>query len=248
MARFNLNYKLEQFESASEEYHIDLIDTIINPYEDVVDSTTTSNSSEISNVIFQSSEFCSTEEFQGDQYQANNSFSVQFTKQRRERRGFYATKACINCKQKHAKCSGGETCERCRLYNLECSFIDSGKKRGPRTNGKHSKPVYVLNGPENDFNGTSMLSSIISINDVQDQASTQSSLSEYLPQEPNYIDELTLFSASQNIHASPVSPSFFDPICNGVNTTFLHSDAQQDINLNLQESNFYDLFLNGYGF
>ncbi|RIB05708.1 hypothetical protein C2G38_573891 [Gigaspora rosea] len=194
----------------------------------------------------------------GDQYQANNSFSAQLTKQRRERRGFYATKACINCKKRHVRCSGGETCKRCRLLNLECIYIDSGKKRGPKTNGKHSEPVYILSGPENDFNGTSMLSSVISINDVQDHASTQSSLSEYLPQQPDNID-LTLYSASQNIHASPVSPSFFDPICTGVNTTFLYTDTQQGSDFSLQESNlslidtpaynnFYNLFLNGYGF
>ncbi|RIB18421.1 hypothetical protein C2G38_2184571 [Gigaspora rosea] len=34
-----------------------------------------------------------------------------------------------------------QTCKRCKLRNFECTFIDSGKKRGPKTNGKHSEQV-----------------------------------------------------------------------------------------------------------
>ncbi|CAG8852007.1 30504_t:CDS:1, partial [Racocetra persica] len=69
--------------------------------------------------------------------------------------GFYVTRAYTNCQQKHAKCMGEATCERCILRGLECTFIDSGKKRGPKINGKHTKRVYIFNGLENDFDGTS---------------------------------------------------------------------------------------------
>ncbi|RIB18429.1 hypothetical protein C2G38_2085698, partial [Gigaspora rosea] len=78
---------------------------------------------------------------------------------RQQRRGFYVTRACTNCQQKHTKCSGRAICKRCMLRNLECTFIDSGKRRGPKTNSKHLGQVYVFNDPENDLDGTSMLSS-----------------------------------------------------------------------------------------
>ncbi|CAG8811994.1 40361_t:CDS:1, partial [Gigaspora margarita] len=95
---------------------------------------------------------------------------------------FYVTKACTNCQQKHAKCSGKEPCECCALHNLECTFIDSGKKRGPKTNGKLPEQIYVLNGSENDLEGTFMLLSVIP-NFVQGHTSALSTLSspyEYL--------------------------------------------------------------------
>ncbi|KAF0532974.1 fungal-specific transcription factor domain-containing protein [Gigaspora margarita] len=100
-------------------------------------------------------------------------FSRQQQRQKRRRRGFYVTRSCANCQRKHAKCSGGATCERCTLRNLECTFIDSGKKRGPKTDDKQSVQIYVSNGPENNFNGTSMLPSIVS-NFSQGHASTLS--------------------------------------------------------------------------
>ncbi|CAG8804867.1 3459_t:CDS:1, partial [Dentiscutata erythropus] len=111
---------------------------------------------------------------------------------RQQRRGFYVTKACTNCKQKHAKCSGRATCERCTLRNLECTFIESGKKRGPKTNRKHLEQIYILNGPENDFNGTSVPSFVIP-DAVQGHASTLS-FSEY--QQPGNINEGTFYSDS----------------------------------------------------
>ncbi|CAG8447116.1 4594_t:CDS:1 [Dentiscutata heterogama] len=118
--------------------------------------------------------------------------------QRRKRRGFYVTRACTNCQKKHTKCSGGVHCERCTLRNLECTFINSGKKRGPKTNGKLLEHVYVFNGPENDFNGTSTLSSVI-LNAIHGHALTLSS-SGY----PDNIDEVTLYSnyyEDPNIHS-----------------------------------------------
>ncbi|CAG8549756.1 61_t:CDS:1, partial [Scutellospora calospora] len=51
----------------------------------------------------------------------------------RRQRGPYATKACTNCKQKHIRCSGNAPCNHCKLHNLECIFINSGKRRGPKT-------------------------------------------------------------------------------------------------------------------
>ncbi|CAG8766195.1 14381_t:CDS:1, partial [Gigaspora rosea] len=128
-----------------------------------------------------------------------------FSRQQRRQRGFYVTKACTNCQRKHTKCSGRETCERCALRNLECTFIESGKKRGPKTNDKLPEQIYVLNGSENDFEGTFMLSSIIP-NFVQGHTSTLSTLSspyEYL-QRPDNIGKFTLYSnfyEKQEIHA-----------------------------------------------
>ncbi|KAF0512250.1 hypothetical protein F8M41_018043 [Gigaspora margarita] len=91
----------------------------------------------------------------------------------------YTAKACTNYQQKHAKCSGEATCKRCTQRNLVCTFNDSGKKRGPKKNGKYPEQVYVLNGPENGFYETSMLSSVIP-NSEQGHTSTLSSSSEYL--------------------------------------------------------------------
>ncbi|KAF0447471.1 Zn2-C6 fungal-type DNA-binding domain protein [Gigaspora margarita] len=112
--------------------------------------------------------------------------------QQRRQRGFYVTRACVNCQQKHAKCSGGATCKRCTLRNLECTFIDSGKKRGPKTDGKYSVRVYVPNGSENDFDGISMLSSVIP-KPVQGHASTLS-LSGCFQQQPVNVDDVTFYS------------------------------------------------------
>ncbi|CAG8712588.1 14829_t:CDS:2 [Gigaspora margarita] len=81
--------------------------------------------------------------------------------------------ACTNCKEKHAKCSGGATCERCTLRNLECTFIDSGKKRGPKTDGKHAVQFNASNGSENYYDGTSVLPSMIT-NPAQGHLSTLS--------------------------------------------------------------------------
>ncbi|CAG8535567.1 25685_t:CDS:2 [Dentiscutata erythropus] len=90
-------------------------------------------------------------------------------------------------------------CERCTLRNLECTFIDSGKKRGPKTNGNLLEQVYVFNGPENDFNGSSTLSSVF-LNSIQGHALTLSSSPGY----PDNIDEVTLYSnyyEYPNIHS-----------------------------------------------
>ncbi|CAG8591223.1 1129_t:CDS:1, partial [Scutellospora calospora] len=81
--------------------------------------------------------------------------------QQRRKRSTYVTMACTNCRQKHAKCSGKVTCRRCSQRNLECTFIDSGKRRGPRAVGRLVEQNYVNNGPELNFNGTYMLSSVI---------------------------------------------------------------------------------------
>ncbi|CAG8812259.1 3309_t:CDS:1, partial [Dentiscutata erythropus] len=70
------------------------------------------------------------------------------------------------------------------------------------TIGKLQEQAYVLNGFENDFDGTFMLSSIIP-NPVQGHISILSSTSEYLKQSDN-IDVFTLYSnlyEEQNTHA-----------------------------------------------
>ncbi|CAG8747331.1 19406_t:CDS:1, partial [Racocetra persica] len=58
---------------------------------------------------------------------------MSFPCQRQQRRGPYATKACANCQQRHIRCSGQAPCKHCTLRNIECVFINSGKKRGPKT-------------------------------------------------------------------------------------------------------------------
>ncbi|KAF0532987.1 Fungal transcriptional regulatory protein, N-terminal [Gigaspora margarita] len=113
-------------------------------------------------------------------------------RRQKQRRGFYVTRACTNCQRKHTKCSGGVTCERCTLRNLKCTFIDSGKKRGPKTDSKQSVQIYVSNGPKNYFDETSMPPSIIP-NPTQGHASTLSQ-SGYPQQQPNNIDDVTLYS------------------------------------------------------
>ncbi|CAG8661911.1 17779_t:CDS:1, partial [Gigaspora rosea] len=113
----------------------------------------------------------------------------QIQQHQRQRRGSYVTRACTNCQKKHTKCSGGAACERCTLRNLRCTFIDSGKKRGPKTDGNQ---VNVSNSSENYIDGTSMPSSIIP-NPAQGHASTLS-LSGYPQQQPDNIDDVTLYS------------------------------------------------------
>ncbi|CAG8818239.1 15165_t:CDS:1, partial [Gigaspora margarita] len=83
-------------------------------------------------------------------------------------------------------------CKRCTLHNLECTFIESVKKRGPKTDGKYSVQVYVPNGSENDFNRISMLSSVIP-SPEQGRASTLS-LSGCLQQQSVIVDDVTLYS------------------------------------------------------
>ncbi|CAG8573477.1 28271_t:CDS:2 [Dentiscutata erythropus] len=106
--------------------------------------------------------------------------------QQRKKRGPYTTKACTNCRQKHAKCTGKAFCERCTRLNLVCTFDDSGQKRGPKKNGKLSEEVYVPNDLRNDFDRNPMLVSAVS-NAVQSHVSTFSSPLEY-PQ-PDNIDD-----------------------------------------------------------
>ncbi|KAF0537213.1 hypothetical protein F8M41_008721 [Gigaspora margarita] len=120
------------------------------------------------------------------------SFQRRQKQKQQQRRGLYVTRACTNCQKKHAKCSGGAMCKRCILRNLECTFIDSGKKRGPKTDSKYSVQVYVPNGFENDFDGISMFSSVIP-KPVQSHASTLS-LSGCLQRQPVNVDDVTFYS------------------------------------------------------
>ncbi|KAF0490040.1 hypothetical protein F8M41_022005 [Gigaspora margarita] len=155
--------------------------------------------------------------------------------QKRQRRSFYVTRACTNCQKKHAKCSGGATCERCTLRNLECTFIDSGKKRGPKTDGKYLAQVNVSNGSENYFDGTSVLPSIIP-NPVQGYASILSLLG-YPQQQPDNID-VTLYS------------EFYDPeqvyILNNLENDFDGTSMLYSMIPNLVQSHASTLSLSGY--
>ncbi|CAG8810163.1 17781_t:CDS:1, partial [Gigaspora margarita] len=115
---------------------------------------------------------------------------------------------CTNCQQKHTKCSGEATCKRCTQRNLVCIFNDSGKKRGPKKNGKYPEQVYVLNDPENGFYETSTISSVI-LNSEQGHTPTLSSPSEYLQRQPDNFDEFTHFNfyEDQNMYVSQeISP------------------------------------------
>ncbi|CAG8742832.1 40087_t:CDS:2 [Gigaspora margarita] len=105
---------------------------------------------------------------------------------------FFHFRACANCQQKHVKCSGEATCERCKIRNLECTFVDSGKKRGPKTNDKYSVQVFVSNGSENCFDETTLLSSMIP-NPAQSHESNLS-LSGYPQQQTDNFDDVTLYS------------------------------------------------------
>ncbi|RIB09586.1 hypothetical protein C2G38_2208529 [Gigaspora rosea] len=119
---------------------------------------------------------------------------MSFLCQERQQRGPYATKACTNCRQKHAKCTGEAPCERCTRLNLVCIFNESGKKRGPKKNNKPPEEVYMSNYLRSDLDRTPMPLSVIS-NAVQGHASILSSPSGY-PQQPYNIDEFTLYSGS----------------------------------------------------
>ncbi|CAG8670017.1 33353_t:CDS:2 [Gigaspora margarita] len=132
-----------------------------------------------------------------------------------------SSKACTNCQQKHAKCSGSAMCKRCTLHNLEFTFIESVKKRGPKTDGRASaltlsgclhqqsvivddvtlysdfydpEQVYVLCNFENFFDGTSMLCFMIT-NPVQGHTLTLS-LSGYPQLQSDNTDDVTLYSDS----------------------------------------------------
>ncbi|CAG8819581.1 18351_t:CDS:1, partial [Gigaspora margarita] len=144
--------------------------------------------------------------------------------------------ACTNCQKKHAKCSGGAMCKRCALRNLECTFVDSGKKRGPKTDGKYSVQVYVPNGFENDFDRISMLSSVIP-NPVQDCASTLS-LSGCLQQQSVNVDDFTLYYDPEQVYVLNNFENFFDgtsmlypmipnPVQGHASTLFLSGYPQQ---------------------
>ncbi|RIB09585.1 hypothetical protein C2G38_2208525 [Gigaspora rosea] len=134
---------------------------------------------------------------------------MSFQCKEQQQRGPYVTKACTNCQQKHAKCSGGEVCKRCTQRNLVCTFNNSRKKRGPKKNGKHPGQVHVFNSLENDFDGTFMLSSVIP-NPKQCHTSTLSFSPGYQQRQPDNLDELILYSnfyEDQNIYISQeVSP------------------------------------------
>ncbi|CAG8810109.1 12703_t:CDS:1, partial [Gigaspora rosea] len=139
---------------------------------------------------------------------------------RRQQRGPYTTKACTNCQQKHAICSGEATCKRCTQHNLVCTFNDSGKKRGPKKNGKHLEQVYVFNGPENDFDGTS--------NPEQEYTSTLSFPSEYLQRQTdtfeyihysNFYEDQTIYYIPQEI--SPVSYQTYSDNKYNIDNTYI---------------------------
>ncbi|CAG8816199.1 6395_t:CDS:2 [Gigaspora margarita] len=53
-----------------------------------------------------------------------------------QQRGPYATMSCTNCRRRHAKCSEEATCINCASHNLKCTYVKSGKKRGPKTTKK----------------------------------------------------------------------------------------------------------------
>ncbi|CAG8438508.1 185_t:CDS:1 [Scutellospora calospora] len=87
--------------------------------------------------------------------------------QRLRPRGPYTKKACTNCQQRHVKCSGKATCERCTLYKIECTFIES-KKRGPKTDSRLLEQV-IFNDSEIGFNETTIPSSV-NFNAIQSYA------------------------------------------------------------------------------
>ncbi|CAG8584850.1 29789_t:CDS:2, partial [Gigaspora margarita] len=101
---------------------------------------------------------------------------------------------------KNSKCSEEATCKCCISRNLECTFIDLGKKHGLKTNSKHPRQNYVFNSFENDLDRTFVLSSIIS-NAMQEHKSTLTSTLGHLQQQLDNIDELTHFNKEQNIYA-----------------------------------------------
>ncbi|CAG8696760.1 11880_t:CDS:1, partial [Dentiscutata heterogama] len=81
----------------------------------------------------------------------------------------YVAKACLNCQQKHVKCTGKATCKYCTIHELECNFIDSGKKRGPRkkrrlrTDNRPFEQNCIFNGSEINLDGTFIQLAVIPI-------------------------------------------------------------------------------------
>ncbi|RIB15979.1 hypothetical protein C2G38_2038951 [Gigaspora rosea] len=110
--------------------------------------------------------------------------------QQRRQRSPYVTKACTNCRQRHTKCSGETICKYCMLRNLECIFIDSGKKRGPRTkyrlrtDSRLFEENYIFNGSEINFDEISM--SFVTSNIIQSYALTSSDNSDITSQSDSY--------------------------------------------------------------
>ncbi|RIB07382.1 hypothetical protein C2G38_2214598 [Gigaspora rosea] len=61
-----------------------------------------------------------------------------------QQRGPYVTTACTNCRRKHKKCSEEATCTYCASHNLKCTYVKSGKKRGPKAT-KRTDNVFESN-------------------------------------------------------------------------------------------------------
>ncbi|KAF0434016.1 hypothetical protein F8M41_004938 [Gigaspora margarita] len=61
-----------------------------------------------------------------------------------QQRGPYATTACTNCRRRHAKCSEEATCTYFASHSLKCTYVKSGKKRGPKTT-KRTDNVFESN-------------------------------------------------------------------------------------------------------
>ncbi|CAG8491871.1 900_t:CDS:1 [Scutellospora calospora] len=96
----------------------------------------------------------------------------------------YATRACTNCQKRHEKCSGAITCTNCIKRKLCCEFINSGKKRGPK-----SKENVVDTIQEQAYVSASYA------NSIQDNAMTYMPGTEYL-EFNNYIAESSLSTES----------------------------------------------------
>ncbi|CAG8802179.1 27776_t:CDS:2, partial [Gigaspora margarita] len=64
-----------------------------------------------------------------------------------QQRGPYVTTACTNCRRKHTKCSEEATCAYCASHNLKCTYVKSGKKRGPKAT-KRTDNVFESNFDE----------------------------------------------------------------------------------------------------
>ncbi|CAG8596511.1 44465_t:CDS:2 [Gigaspora margarita] len=64
-----------------------------------------------------------------------------------QQRGPYMTMACTNCRRRHTKCSEEATCTYCATRNLKCTYVKSGKKRGPKAT-KRTNNVFESNFDE----------------------------------------------------------------------------------------------------
>ncbi|RIB18320.1 hypothetical protein C2G38_2184918 [Gigaspora rosea] len=121
-------------------------------------------------------------------------------------RGPYVTKACTNCQHKHVKCTGKATCKYCAQRSLECTFIDSGKKRGPRkerrlrTDDRPLERNLILNGSEINFGGIFTQFAVIpTINHTLTS-----------PDKHNYIiSYFDSYNGLQNIHTFQENDPFF---------------------------------------